>query len=310
MTNEDKARELALQAENGINDLPAEDKPKSVDLSELKIGTMPRSGYYPIDKAEMPFGGKQYPADMQFEVRSAGTTEIKHWSTIDDNIHPQKLYGYFNSIVEKCVRVINGSWHEIKESDRMWFVMYIHELTFIEAERPLVLNSVCKQRSCGEEFRSQLSKEIIQYNLPDEKLVKYINSETGCFDVSTKTYGTITINMPTLKTGSALMAYMNAQKSTWVEENTGFLDLASYLVPPHATPTDKLFESLYLQYRTWDVKQLTFMMSLIKQAKIVPNQLFNVTCPKCGTKSEQALDLEGGIRSFFLPISDLSDELL
>lgn len=316
MTNEDqeKLKQIALQAENGINDIVEVTNdtgmPEKVDLSNLPLSTMPQKGYGQIDKSIMPFGGRQYPSYMEFEVRPADVPEIKHWSTIDDNIHPQKLYGYFNTIVEKCVTVIGGNWTDIKECDRLWFIMYIHELTFAEAERPLILNSQCKQRTCGEEFKSKLSKEIIQYSYPAEKYHKYIDTQTGCFDIKTRSFGDIMINIPNLKTGVALMAYMNGQKSGWIEDNAIFLDLASYLVKPGLTPTDAVFESIYLQYKTWDVKKLTFMLDLLKEIKISPSTSFSVTCPKCKSKSDQALDLEGGIRSIFLPISNIADELL
>ncbi|WNN12308.1 hypothetical protein MA9V2_059 [Chryseobacterium phage MA9V-2] len=305
MTNEDN-KELshfeALKAKDGINQPASE--------PELTIASAPQIGHGRVDKSLMPFGGKQYPENMEFDVRLAGVNEIRHWSTVSDNMHPTKLYTYFNDIVQKCVKVHGGTWQDIKEADRLWFVMYIHELTFIEAERPAVLNARCKNTSCGEEFKAKLYKEIIQFDTPDEAVHKYINKATGSFHLQTKSYGEVILTIPTLKTGVALMAYYNKQKEDWIEKNTTFLDIATYMIQPHQTPTEGLFNALYADYMSWDSKKLSTMIGLVAKVKLVPRQTFKVKCPKCGSETDQALDLEGGIRSIFLPVSDIADELI
>ena len=281
---------------------------EDVDVVEQEyISAAPRHGYERIDKTLLAFGGKQYPENMEFDVRPANTAEIRHWSSIDDTTNPRKIYDYFNDIVEKCVKVINGSWSDIKETDRLWFVLKIHELSFIEAEKPAILKSACE---CKHTWHNKLSASSLQYVEPDAKMHKYVDINSGAFVVKTKSFGDITIQQPSLQTAMTSLAYMKDKDADWLTDNKLFLELSMYLIKPHHRASVKTFRDLYVEWSSWSSRQLSLMLDVINACKITPNPRLMVRCPKCGNETSQDFDLEGGIKSLLLPISDIDSELL
>lgn len=306
---EDAIAAFAMQndvTEDNIEDAVVEDV-EETETQPMRASLAPTHGYSLIDKEELPFEGRQYPESMQFEVRPASVAEIRHWSSIDDTQNPRKIYDYFSDIVEKCVNVKNGHHSDIKECDRLWFVFKIHELTFVEAERPALIKCNCP--NCKTEWNAKIDVNTLQYDLPTVDL-KYLNKATGAFDIKTKSYGDITLSIPSLYTANAALTYMQSKDPQWLEDNKAFLELAMFLVPVNAKASDKTFNDIYVQWRSWTPKQLALMIALVEKCKLAVKQSIKIKCPKCNNESDQAIDLEGGIRSLFLPISDIADELL
>lgn len=311
MSVEDEIAKAVLKAEGNIND---EDN-SGVIPSDIPLtieDTVPKDGYYRVDKNLRYDKFKHYPESMQFDIRAVTVNEIKHWSTLNDKVQdPREIVKYFNHMLEKCVRVRGGSWNDIKPIDRFWFIAYLHEITFAETERPSLIKCTCKKEECeGHEFNANLTKDVLTYKFPDDKYYKYLNPSTGGFEVKTSSYGTIHINYPSIKVDNAVMAYISEAKPQWVKQNATFLEMATFLIPVGTAPTSKVFDNLFVKYKSWNDKQFAFMYNLIEDIKITPNDHFAVRCPKCGSTTDQAFDLEGGIRGLFLAVSDIDNELL
>jgi hypothetical protein len=303
---------LAQDATNESEDAYANDTTEDSTNAQSIVSNAPRHGFERLDKSIMPFGGKQYPSNIEFDVRAANTAEIRHWSSLDDTANPRILLDYFNDIIDKCVKVLNGSTTDIKEADRLWFIFYIHELTFAEAEKPTILKCTCSNENCKHTWNSQLKYSALQYNLPSDKMLKYLNKSTGSFDIVTKSYGTITMNVsPTINVGKHGLAFMKNKTEDWLKTNKAFLEIAELLVQINSDVIEsKAFQKAYNDWCSWDGKQISTMIELAKLVKMTIKPSIQSKCPKCNTISDQDFDLEGGIKSMFLPVSNIDSELL
>ena len=125
-SNEDALKTFALakDATNESEDAYANDTTEDSTNVQSIVSNAPRHGFERLDKSIMPFGGKQYPSNIEFDVRAANTAEIRHWSSLDDTANPRILLDYFNDIIDKCVKVLNGSTTDIKEADRLISVSF------------------------------------------------------------------------------------------------------------------------------------------------------------------------------------------
>ena len=284
---------------------------ETTDTSKV-ISNAPKHGYERLDKSIMPFSGRQYPAKMQFDVRGANTAEIRHWSSLDDTVNPKVLLDYFNDIIEKCVHVVNGSYADIKEADRLWFIFYIHALTFAEPEKPTILKCSCNNEACGHTWNSQLQYSQLQYTLPNDKMLKYLNTNTGAFDIQTKTYGVITMYAsPSINVSKHALAFMQNKTEEWLKANKTFLDIAQHIVDIDSNVIEsKAFQKAYNDWCSWDANKIATMIALVNYVKLTVKPSIQSRCPKCNNVTDQEFDLEGGIRSMFLPISNIDSELL
>jgi hypothetical protein len=97
---------------------------------------------------------------------------------------------------------------------------------------------------------------------------------------------------------------MSNKDAEWLQSNKQFLELAPYLIEPGITPTEKVFNNLFVKWSSWNSQKLSNMIDLINRCKMKVNPRMMTKCPSCNNESSQDFDLEGGIKSLFLPVSN------
>ena len=99
-------------------------------------------GYHSVSHAELPSGGMFYNEKSEISIRAAKVSEIRHFSTVDEN-NVLDIDEKLNNIVESCVRITSGSkrmsYRDILEEDRFYLVLAIRDLTFPEPESQLTV---------------------------------------------------------------------------------------------------------------------------------------------------------------------------
>ena len=162
---EDGAKEIANQAaKNSLgkaNSFVEDSRPIMADI-----------GWLNINIENLPSKGSYYPTGTQIAIRAASVSEIRHWSTIDQN-DILGMDDMLNYVIEKCCTVkVPGqisSWKDIKEIDRFYIIFAIREFTFKDGE-----NKIYLPNTGGEKV--EIKKEMIQYfsleeNVPCEKTI-------------------------------------------------------------------------------------------------------------------------------------------
>ena len=103
----------------------------------------------------LPSKGIFYDNDAQITIRAAMAEEIRHWSTMDE-FDAISINDRMNMIIEKCVRLqdsksrLTKDFRDIKEIDRLFLIIRIHELTFPNKENVLQLKFGCGLQCKGD----------------------------------------------------------------------------------------------------------------------------------------------------------------
>ena len=137
-------------------------------------------GYMRIDLQSLPTGGLFYPDDTIIRIRAARGSEIKHWSTMNDQDINQisQVDDILNYIIEKCVNVDipskpGSSWKDLKDIDRFYLLLAIREFTFLEGDNELMV-------PISENKSVPVTKEMIDFiKIPDE-IMKHYSPEEKC----------------------------------------------------------------------------------------------------------------------------------
>ena len=101
---------------------------------------------------------------MKVSIRAATVREIRDFSTVDET-NVFDVDDKLNNILVSCTNVMNGnskaSYKDILEEDRIYVIMSIRELTFVEGESKLELPAVCKR--CDTENKYELKTNTLQF---------------------------------------------------------------------------------------------------------------------------------------------------
>ena len=116
-------------------------------------------GYHNVPLSNLPSGGMFYPKSVQIAIRSANTSEIRHFSTIDEN-DVLDVDDKLNSIVESCTRLTSNkkrmSYKDLCEEDRFYLILSIRDLTFPEPESQLTVEHRSKK---GQKHTVEIKKD-------------------------------------------------------------------------------------------------------------------------------------------------------
>ena len=155
-------------------------------------------GWKNMPMESLPSQGMFYRAGTQVALRAATVSEIRHWSTIDDN----DLLGVddmLNFIMEKCVRIKvpgkPGTYKDLLEIDRFYLIFAVRDYTFKNGENRLFV-SVSDED--GADQKIEVTKDSLDYFNPDERIMKYYSSEEQSFNIQMKNVENFKIYLPSI----------------------------------------------------------------------------------------------------------------
>ena len=271
----------------------------------------------PVDN--LPSAGLFYPKGIIITFRSAEMTEIRHWSTIDEN-DMLDMDTKMNFILEKCVKVKSAdgawmSWEDLLEIDRFYILFCIHEISFPNGENKLMVKFKCPPTCKGDgNYRESVQLRSNMLNLlviPDD-LMQYYNEEERCFvKVSTKLNETLRFYLPTIGVSKKIKNIIND-----AQENGGFVDkafikIAPYLIDEWRSLNEKSLESLRMDTFKWGKNKTLFINGLTDKLEKSVNLTVKKECPTCHIDLEAPIFFRGGftIKSLFA-VSTGFDELI
>lgn len=302
--DKDKDKDIPKVSQVGpkITEVP---DPKLPGKKEYSMGN--NLGWIPLKMEDFPSRGLFYPKNSKISIRSATGGEIRHWSTLQED-DLSALDDMLNYIIERCVTIKPGdpkeghlSWKDIKEVDRFYILLAIHELTFPEGENKL-------QVKVSDTKKIDVVKDMISYITLDPKLMKYYNEEERCFVLKLKKGGNIIkLDIPCVGVTQWLKNYIIRKQSLEEYIDEDYLTFAPFIIRNWRGLTEDIYSKFVEDSHKWDVTTISL---LVKFKEIFADTLDPIITyiDEGGAEQVAPLNFQGGIKSLFL-ISDPFAEL-
>jgi hypothetical protein len=213
-----------------------------------------------------------------------------------------------NYVIERCVviksndpKVRHTSWKDIKEVDRFYLLLAIHELTFANGENKL-------QIKISDTKNIEVIKDMISYIKLDTRLMKYYNEEERCFVLNFKSGKSIQVDMPCVGVTQFLKNYIirKQQYQEYIDED--YLSFAPFVIRNWRGLSDDMYNHYIEDSQKWDVAVISVLTEI---RNIFADAIDPVVTYKDegGVTQTAPLNFQGGIKSLFL-ISNPFDELV
>ena len=265
-------------------------------------------GWKNVPMDSLPSQGYFYTPGTQVAIRAATVSEIRHWSTIDEN-DLLGLDDMLNFIIEKCCRIKvpgkPGTFKDLKEIDRFYLIFAIRDYTFKNGENKLF---VTVSDDDGMEQKIEVTKDSLDYFNPDEKLMKYFKQEDQCFDIQMKNGEKFKIYLPSLGIMAFIKNYIkNKQQSNQNFDKT-FIKYAPFLFSDWKILNQASYDKSVQESFTWSLQKISVMDKLVELLSSSINPAVRYQSSG-GGEGRTPLNFQGGVKSLFL-ISDIFDELV
>jgi hypothetical protein len=267
-------------------------------------------GYHEIYSENFPTKGIFYPKNARFFIRAASVKEIRHFSTINEE-DPFSIDEALNEIVKGCLMLRypgkQASFKDLKEEDRIYIIMTIRELTFVDGENKLGLKKVCEE--CNHENEIIITKDSFQTVTPPDTIMKYYDEETRRFLVQTRSSGTIELTPPSIGSMMEISKWIRNQQQEGRKIDQSFIKVLPYMITDWRGLNSERIKQLEIESMQWsDIKYQTFN-SLSEMARTGVKETLHTECEKCGSEVTTPITFPGGIKSLFV-ISDITGELI
>ncbi len=264
-------------------------------------------GWIPLTVKDLPTRGLFYPPETAVAIRSATGAEIRHWSTLQEN-DLSALDDMLNYIIERCVTIKSAnetggylSWKDIKEVDRFYLLLAIHELTFVNAENKL-------QIQISENKKLDVRKEMVNYVSIDTKLMRYYDEVERCFVLTFKNGRAIKVDIPSIGVTQWLKNYIIRKQNNGEPIDEDYLQFAPFVIRSWKGLNDNTYNKYVEESQGWDVKIISLLVT-IKQLFLETVNPVVKYIDEGGAEQTAPLNFQGGLKAIFI-IPDVFSELV
>lgn len=313
---EQEARLFAQSEENFVEDvkipeatatatsLGKADKFKNYDDEPLAM----EIGWKNVPTENLPSQGLFYEAGTQVAIRAATVAEIRHWSTIDDN-DLLSIDEMLNFIIEKCCRIKvpgkPGTYKDLKEIDRFYLIFAIRDYTFKNGENKIYVNASDED---GVEEKIEVTKDLIDYFNPDERLMNYYDRDTQSFHIRMKNGEEFRLYLPTLGAMLFIKNFLRARQQEGKTIDKAFTKYAPFLFPDWKGLTQTTYEKAVRESYSWSLAKISVLDKIVELLSSSVNPQIRYV-NSAGGEATAPLNFPGGFKSLFL-ISDIFGELV
>lgn len=264
-------------------------------------------GYHVVNATNLPSGGLFYPDDIKINIRSAKVSEIRHFSSIDEqNVFDvdEKL----NYILENCIQVTSSkkrlSYKDLCEEDRFYIILSIRDLTFPEPESKLTVEHTDKK---GNKHQVDINKDYFTYFKIPTTLEKYYDEARKSFMIETKSFGTIEMRPPSIGVMQKMTAYIQERQEKKEKIDQSVLQVMPYMVTDWRGLDEKDIFKFEIEMNGWSNKKFSLIYKLAEQMKVGIKPDMRV---QIGDGWEDVpIGFRDGIKSIFI-VQDIAGELL
>lgn len=282
--------------------------PKIIETPDVKMPWEKSSpsyanqlGWIPLKIEDFPTRGLFYPEGTSVAIRSATGGEIRHWSTLDET-DLSALDDMLNYVIERCITIkpekpedAHLSWKDIKEVDRFYILLAIHELTFAQGENKL-------QIKISENKKIDVKKDMINYVTLDPLLMRYYDEVERCFILRIKGGRTIKVDLPSVGVTQWLKNYIirKQRNSEFIDED--FISFAPFVIRNWRGLSEDVYNKFVEDSHKWDVATISVLVHVKQLFADTINPVVKFV-DEGGAEQAAPLNFQGGIKSLFL-ISD------
>ena len=265
-------------------------------------------GWKNVPLENIPSKGLFYDEETQIAIRAASVAEIRHWSTIDEN-DLLATDDMLNFIMEKCCRIKvpgkPGNFKDLMEIDRFYLIFAIRDFTFKNGENKLMISV---SDDDGVEEKVEVTKDLLDYFNPDERLMNYYDHTNKCFKIQMKNGESFDLHLPTLGIMNFIKNYIKTKQQTNKNFDKAFIKYAPFLFPEWKTLTQASYDKAVQESMTWSLQRISVLDKLVEILSSSVNPQIRYMS-STGGERVSPLNFPGGVKSIFL-ISDIFGELV
>lgn len=256
----------------------------------------------------LPTQGLFYPAGTKIAIRAAQVNEIRHWSTIDDS-DGLAIDDCINYVIERCVQIVipgkRAYFKDLKEIDRFYLIFAIREYTFKEGENKLSTDIPLRT---GGTHRVEVTKDIISYFKPADKLMKFYSESERCFVFPLSSGEKFKMYIPNIGITSFLKEYRNEKKQMRQQVDTDFEKYCLFLFEDWRGLTKERFEDEHQKSSNWSIEKISVLSNVVDLVKDSVNPTI-VTQIDGEGEVTVPLNFHGGLKAIFV-IPNILDALI
>lgn len=263
----------------------------------------------------LPSKGFGYPEGFEIAIRNAEVSEIRHYSTIDEDDRID-LDDKLNHILSKCMKIRwNGGFldpYDLWYEDRFFVIMSIRDLTFLRGENRILLplTKNCTKPDCKIADQIELKANILNSFEIEDTLLKKYDKESYCFKMIPKD-GSKEMNLyiPTVGVTTICRKIIREKERKGKKYDRSFADVCTFII----SEWRELDENLYDQYERasmdWTPLQFSIADQISKKINFATKSRIYQNCNSCAGEVTADIVFPSGYRSLFV-ISDIFDQLL
>ena len=278
--------------------------------SNEKANAKVSMGYIPLNVSEFPSRGRFYSPGFKISMRAASVREIRDFSTVDET-NVFDVDDKLNNILVSCVNVMHGnskgSYKDLLEEDRIYVIMSIRELTFIDGESKLELPAICKR--CDTSNTYELRTDVLEFQDLDENIEKYLDNHKTSYIFKTVSSGEIVMKPPTIGIMQVITKFIKEKEEKGEKWDKSFMQLLPYIRTEWRGFNEKAIFEAEVLFQGWSTKKFMTIFNLAEKIKVGIKQNLVQPCDNCSEEVSVPVVFPSGIKSLFI-VQDTSDELL
>lgn len=298
-----------------IKDNKPNNSDRRVDEELSRVGRLRDYHNIPLDC--LPSLGRFYPDDTQISIRAARVDEIREFSAIDEN-DIKDVTDKLTYMVSQCVKVyygnVPGSYRDLLSADRIVLILKIREITFLDGMSSIKLPvpaNACETVGCKTQDTVVFNSTKLNFTTPAPELEKYYDSVNKCYNVRTKSFGTITLYPPSIGVTSIITNWIVDQAKQEKKFDAALTEILQYLVGNWRRLNDKSIFNILGELSVWPTEKFALVYRLIEKINIGIEFELKDKCETCGGEITVPITFPDGYKSLFVPtVSDFGDELL
>ena len=266
----------------------------SVEYSNISLDILP--------------SGRFYKTGTKISIRAAKVSEIQSYSMVDDNNFVD-ITEKMNELLARNVIFIHpdgskGSYKDIKDSDRIFIIFMIRELTF-QGGNTLTKQVTCTNEGCDKEFfipfRATPTNDTpttFELHEPSEEIERFYNKETRTYQI---VYNDVAWNLAPPTIGIQEDFYDEIKRNVQADKkpNVAFMKIMPFLLSDRSSITDKELNDKLKEFKNMDDLVLFQGLNEIINKMNVGIKGLKMKCPECGTEVHTELTFPGGASTLF-----------
>ena len=293
-----------------------ENNPKSAPPKKSVINDdhydIPSVEYSNISLDILP-AGAFYPRGTKISIRAAKVSEIQAYSMVDDNNFVD-ITEKMNELLARNIIYIQsdgtkGSYRNIKDSDRVFLIFMIRELTF-QGGNTLTRETSCPKcnRDFNIPFRSTPNGSVpttFEFHEPNKDIDGFYNKEKQVYELIYNDTSWV-LAPPTIGIQEDFYSEIRRNVQAEKKPDVAFMKIMPFLLHDQDTISEENIKLKLKEFKTMEDLILFQGLNNIVNKMTVGIKGLKMECPECGTEVHTDLTFPGGASTLF-ELPDIMD---